>query len=45
MQMVTAQTKKLSDPSITINTTYKYAIRALFADGRISKMVFFTIKF
>jgi hypothetical protein len=45
MQMVTAQTKKLSDPSITINTTYKYAIRALFTDGRISKMVFFTIKF
>lgn len=45
MQMVTAQTKKLSDPSITINTTYKYAIRALFADGRISKMAFFTIKF
>lgn len=45
MQMVTAQTKKLSDPSITINTTYKYAIRALFADGRISKMAFFIIKF
>jgi hypothetical protein len=45
MQMVTAQTKKLSDPSITINTTYKYAIRALFTDGRISKMAFFTIKF
>jgi uncharacterized protein len=45
MQMVTAQTKKLSDPSITINTTYKYAIRALFVDGRISKMAFFTIKF
>jgi hypothetical protein len=45
MQMVTAQTKKLSDPSITINTTYKYTIRALFADGRISKMAFFTIKF
>jgi hypothetical protein len=45
MQMVTAQTKKISDPSITINTTYKYAIRALFTDGRVSKMVFFTIKF
>jgi hypothetical protein len=45
MQMVTAQVKKLSDPSITINTTYKYAIRALFTDGRISKMAFFTIKF
>jgi len=45
MQMVNAQTKKLSDTSITINTTYKYAIRALFADGRISKMAFFTIKF
>jgi hypothetical protein len=45
MQMVTAQTKKLSDPNITINTTYKYAIRALFTDGTISKMAFFTIKF
>jgi hypothetical protein len=45
MQMVTAQTKKISDPSITINTTYKYAIRALFPDGRVSKMVFFEIKF
>lgn len=45
MQMVTAQTKKLSDTNITINTTYKYAIRALFADGRISKMAFFDIKF
>ncbi|WP_281321921.1 fibronectin type III domain-containing protein [Flavobacterium aestivum] len=45
MQMVTAQTKKLSDSSITINTIYKYAIRALFTDGRISKMAFFTLKF
>jgi hypothetical protein len=45
MQMVTAKTKKLSDSSITINTTYKYAIRVLFNDGRISKMSFFTIKF
>ncbi|CAN1563766.1 Fibronectin type III [Flavobacteriaceae bacterium] len=45
MQMVTAQTKKISDPSITINTTYKYAIRALFSDGRVSKMTFFTLKF
>jgi hypothetical protein len=45
MQMVIAQTKKLSDSSITINTTYKYAIRALFADGRVSKMVFFSLKY
>lgn len=45
MQMVTAQTKKLSDTNITINTSYKYAIRALFSDGRISKMAFFDIKF
>lgn len=45
MQTVTGQTKKLSDPSITINTRYKYAIRALFTDGRISKMAFFDIKF
>ncbi|PZX93032.1 hypothetical protein DOS84_11725 [Flavobacterium aquariorum] len=45
MQMITNQIKKVSDPSITINTSYKYAIRALFADGRVSKMSFFDIKF
>lgn len=45
MQVVTPKAKKLSDPNITINTDYKYAIRALFTDGRISKMAFFTIKF
>jgi hypothetical protein len=45
MQMVTAKTKKLSDSSITINTNYKYAIRVLFNDGRISKMAFLDIKF
>ncbi|MCC9063564.1 fibronectin type III domain-containing protein [Flavobacterium piscisymbiosum] len=45
MQMVSGQTRKLSDPTITINTNYKYAIRALFIDGRMSKMVFFTVKF
>lgn len=45
MQMTSAQIKRLSDTAITINTTYKYAIRALFADGRVSKMTFFTIKF
>jgi hypothetical protein len=45
MQMVPAATRRLTDPTITINTTYKYGIRALFKDGRISKMDFFTVKF
>lgn len=45
MQIVSSQTRKLSDPSITINTNYKYAIRALYIDGRMSKMVFYTVKF
>jgi uncharacterized protein len=35
----------LADPTITINTSYKYGIRALFTDGRMSPMEFFTIKF
>ncbi|MDR7212138.1 hypothetical protein [Flavobacterium piscis] len=45
IQVLTGKTKRLSDPTITINTTYKYGIRALFKDGRTSKMDFFTLKF
>ncbi|WP_052483617.1 hypothetical protein [Flavobacterium sp. MEB061] len=45
IQIVVGKTKRLSDPTITINTTYKYGIRAVFKDGRTSKMDFFTIKF
>jgi len=45
IQMVKPETRKLSDPTLTINTTYKYGIRALFKDGRISKMDFYTVKF
>jgi uncharacterized protein len=45
MQAVSPQTFSLADPTITINTTYKYGIRALFTDGRMSPMEFFTIKF
>ncbi len=45
IQVVKSETRKLSDPTLTINTTYKYGIRALFKDGRTSKMDFYTVKF
>ncbi|OMQ13412.1 fibronectin type III domain-containing protein [[Flexibacter] sp. ATCC 35103] len=45
IQVVKAESRKLSDPTLTINTTYKYGIRAVFKDGRISKMDFYTVKF
>lgn len=45
IQVLTGKTKRLSDPTITINTTYKYGIRAVFKDGRASKMDFFSLKF
>jgi len=45
IQIVSGTTRQLSDPTITINTNYKYGIRAIFKDGRMSKMEFYTIKF
>jgi uncharacterized protein len=45
MQMVTSEIRFFSDPSISINTNYKYGIRALFKDGRASKMEFFILKY
>lgn len=45
IQIVTGKTKRLSDPTVTINTNYKYGIRAVFKDGRASKMDFYTLKF
>jgi uncharacterized protein len=45
MQIVTGKFRQLSDPTITINTNYKYGIRAIFKDGRSSKMDFFSLKF
>lgn len=45
IQIVTGKTRFLPDPTIIINTTYKYGIRATFKDGRTSKMDFFTVKF
>lgn len=45
IQTVTGKTKRLSDPTITINTTYKYGVRAVFKDGRMSKMDFYSVKF
>lgn len=45
IQVVTGKTKRLSDPTITINTNYKYGIRAVFKDGRMSKMDFYSLKF
>jgi hypothetical protein len=45
IQTVKGVSRKLSDPTLTINTVYKYGIRAVFKDGRMSKMDFFTVKF
>ncbi len=45
IQIVSGTTRQLSDPTITINTNYKYGIRAIFKDGRMSKMEFYTVKF
>jgi hypothetical protein len=45
IQIVAGKTKRLSDPTIAINTTYKYGIRAVFKDGRTSQMEFYTVKF
>jgi uncharacterized protein len=45
MQMVLPTVRFFADPSITINTAYKYGIRAIFKDGRASKMEFFNLKY
>ena len=45
MQIVTGKFRQLSDPTITINTNYKYGIRAIFKDGRSSTMDFYSVKF
>ncbi|MFB9110658.1 fibronectin type III domain-containing protein [Flavobacterium gyeonganense] len=45
IQVLNGKIKRLSDPTITINTNYKYGIRAVFKDGRTSKMDFFSLKF
>ncbi len=45
IQVLNSESRKLSDPTLTINTTYKYGIRAQFKDGRMSKMNFYTVKF
>jgi uncharacterized protein len=38
-------TKTITDTNLTINTNYHYAIRAVYKDGRMSKMSEYTIKF
>jgi hypothetical protein len=40
-----ASVKFYTDDNCTINTTYKYAVRPLFKDGRMGKMSFYTVKF
>ena len=45
IQVVGGKIKRLSDPTIAINTNYKYGIRAIFKDGRTSQMEFYTVKF
>jgi len=45
IQILNRDIKRLADPTITINTNYKYGIRAVSKDGRTSKMDFYTVKF
>nr|WP_315223409.1 hypothetical protein [uncultured Flavobacterium sp.] len=45
IQVVGGKIKRLSDPTIAINTNYKYGIRAIFKDGRTSQMDFYSVKF
>ena len=45
IQILKGKVRKLSDPTLTINTIYKYGIRAQFKDGTMSKMDFYTVKF
>ncbi|MDX6181603.1 hypothetical protein SGQ44_06315 [Flavobacterium sp. Fl-77] len=45
IQIVGGKIKRLSDPTIAINTNYKYGIRAIFKDGRTSQMDFYSVKF
>lgn len=39
LRMVPGDTKRLYDYDLKINTEYEYAIRAVFKDGRMSKLV------
>jgi hypothetical protein len=45
MQEITADARQFTDPTVIINTEYQYGIRAIFTDGRASKMVFFKLKY
>jgi hypothetical protein len=45
MQEVPAANREFKDMTVAVNTVYKYGIRAVFKDGRYSKMEFFTINF
>jgi len=45
LRMVPGDTKRLSDYDLKINTNYQYAIRAVFKDGRMSKLVTKNIKY
>lgn len=45
LRVVPADTRRLTDTNLKINTTYTYGIRAVFNDGRISKLKKVTIKY
>ncbi|TVZ53368.1 fibronectin type III domain-containing protein [Dokdonia sp. Hel_I_53] len=45
LRIVPADIRRLIDPTLKINTSYTYGIRAVFKDGRISKLKKMTIKY
>ncbi|AUC76146.1 fibronectin type III domain-containing protein [Olleya sp. Bg11-27] len=45
LRMVPTDSKRLYDYDLKINTEYQYAIRAVFKDGRMSKLVIKKVKY
>lgn len=45
LRVVPADTRRLTDTNLKINTSYTYGIRAVFKDGRISKLKKITVKY
>lgn len=45
MQELKPDLRQYTDPSLIINTEYQYGIRAVFTDGRVSKMSLLKVKY
>lgn len=45
LRIVPPDTRRLTDTNLTINTSYSYGIRAVYKDGRISKLKKITVKY